>query len=257
MRTNTLPLIAHVPHGAVFIPKKGRRGIILNNADLARELVLMTDRFTPHLFSGIAARGGLMFVNNLNRLVVDPERFENDKDEPMSKKGMGAVYVKTAYQETLRREMPASEREKMILEYYRPYHQVFAKLTQKTLARFGQCLIIDCHSFPSKPLPYEFDQSTNRPDICLGTDKFHTPKKLITAIFAFFQKNKLSVAQNTPFSGTYVPLPYYKKNKNVRSIMIEINRAAYMDETTGKRNQKYRAMEKSIDELIKIIIQIS
>jgi N-formylglutamate amidohydrolase len=90
----TIAVIAHVPHGSTFIPQDVRYYIMLNDADLETELILMTDRFTPELFSGIAALGGLALVNNYSRLVVDPERFENDEDEAMSERGMGAFIQK-------------------------------------------------------------------------------------------------------------------------------------------------------------------
>jgi hypothetical protein len=91
---STISVIAHVPHGSTFIPQDVRYYIMLNDADLETELILMTDRFTPELFSGIAALGGLALVNNYSRLVVDPERFENDEDEAMSERGMGAFIQK-------------------------------------------------------------------------------------------------------------------------------------------------------------------
>ena len=69
----TIPVIAHVPHGSTFIPADVRRSIILSESDLERELLLMTDRYTPEIFDGIAELGGLALVNNYSRLVVDPE----------------------------------------------------------------------------------------------------------------------------------------------------------------------------------------
>ncbi len=47
------------------------------------------------------------------------------------------------------------------------------------LKRKGKSLIIDCHSFPEKPFPYEEDQSLERPDICIGTDSYHSPQRLV------------------------------------------------------------------------------
>jgi len=137
-----------------------------------------------HIHSGGCATlnaelGGLALVNNYSRLVIDPERFEKDEEEIMASKGMGAVYTKTSYQQILRKDFSAEEKEKLLSAYFRPYHKAVALEVQNTLEQFGRCLIIDCHSFPSKPLPYELDQSSDRPDICIGTDPFHTPEELV------------------------------------------------------------------------------
>jgi N-formylglutamate deformylase len=106
---------------------------MLNDADLETELILMTDRYTPELFAGIAASGGLALVNNYSRLVVDPERFEKDEDEPMSARGMGAIYTKTAYQQMLRKELSPKEKEDMLSAYFRPYHEALRREVQKIL----------------------------------------------------------------------------------------------------------------------------
>ena len=101
--------------------------------------------------------------------------------------------------------------------------------------QFGTCLILDLHSFPSTPLPFEFSQTFPRPDICVGTDDFHTSKALIEFTKNFFENQGLSVKLDDPFSGSIVPRRYYRKTPEVQSIMIEINRALYMDETSGKK----------------------
>ena len=110
-------MIAHVPHGSTFIPQDVRHSLLLSDAGLKKELVLMTDSYTPELFAGIAASGSLAFVNNYSRLVVDPERFENEEDEVMSSRGMGAIYTKTACQQMLRNELSAKEKEEMLSTY--------------------------------------------------------------------------------------------------------------------------------------------
>ena len=111
-----------------------------------------------------------MFVNRLSRLVVDPERFVDDSREELAAKGIGAVYTRTTEGMPLRgKELLSAQRVWLLNEYYFPYASAFQLLTSKMLDRFGRCLIIDGHSFPSKPLPYEFDQEPSRPDICIGT----------------------------------------------------------------------------------------
>jgi len=246
-----IPVIAHVPHGSIFIPEDVRRYIVLSDMDLQRELLLMTDRYTPELFEGIVASGGLSFVNNYSRLVVDPERFEDDKDEVMSSRGMGAVYTRTAHQQVLRKDLTEIEKEALLSAYFRPYHKKLECEVQKLRERFGRCLIIDCHSFSSMALPYELDQSSLRPDICLGTDSFHTPNELIASVRSFCEAHGLNVAIDKPFAGTYVPLKYLGKNKSISSIMVEINRSLYMDEITGDKLRSFSEAKRMVDGLVK------
>jgi N-formylglutamate amidohydrolase len=151
----------------------------------------------------------------------------------------------------LRKDLSDKEREELLSAYFRPYHEALRKEVQKMLDRFGRCLIIDCHSFPSKPLPYELDQSIDRPDICIGTDPFHTPNGLIALIRSFCEANGVTIAINKPFAGTYVPLMYLGKDKRVSSIMVEVNRSLYMDERTGDRSNRFSQTKNMIDGLIK------
>ena len=101
-------MIAHVPHGSTFIPQDVRHSLLLSDAGLKKELILMTDSYTPELFAGIAASGGLAMVNSYSRLVVDPERFENEEDEVMSQEEWGHLYKNglpaNAKKRTIRKE---------------------------------------------------------------------------------------------------------------------------------------------------------
>jgi N-formylglutamate amidohydrolase len=98
---------------------------------------------------------------------------------------------------------------------------------------------LDMHSFPSLPLPYELDQSRDRPDICIGTDEFHTPERLTDEFVRRFYAEGLSVATNCPLSGALVPMRYFRKDARVSSIMIEVNRRLYLDEATGKASKHF------------------
>jgi N-formylglutamate amidohydrolase len=250
MHAPAVPVIAHVPHASVHIPEDVRRSIVLSDMKLQRELLLMTDWYTSELFQGVISLGGLSFVNKYSRLVVDPERFEDDRDEIMHSRGMGAVYTRTAHQQVLRNGLTEMEKEALLSLFYRPYHFALEFEVQKLLDRFGRCLIIDCHSFSSMPLPYELDQSSNRPDICLGTDPFHTPGELITSARSFCLANGLTVAIDKPFAGTYVPIKSLGKDERISSIMFEVNRGLYMDEETGDKLNSFSETKRKLDGLV-------
>jgi len=200
---------------------------------LDNEIRLMTDHSTGDLFRSNCTNVHAI-IASVSRLVVDVERFEDDSQEIMSKIGMGAVYTKTSQQTPLRRALTEDERKFLLNNYYHPHHKALTKKVFKILEKYGRCLILDCHSFPSRPLPYELNQDIIRPDICIGTDPFHTSKNLENSFFHSFSEAGLHVAINTPFSGAMVPLKYYQQDKRVSAIMVEVNRSLYMNEESGQ-----------------------
>ena len=231
-------VILHIPHSSKIIPLHILPSLIISETALEKELIRMTDSFSDILFpTSWPFTDRIVFP--VSRLVVDPERFLDDTREPMWKKGMGVIYTKTSDGLPLRNPMSDRERATLISAYYRPHHDMLARAVNMVLSRNCTCLLIDCHSFPSCPLPYEDGPLQDRPDICLGTDPYHTPKCLYNALHALFQEYGLMVAHNHPFSGTLVPLAHYHNTRAVWSIMIEVNRKLYMNEVTGERNQHF------------------
>jgi len=215
----------------------------------------MTDRYTDDLFSCVHEIGGIAIRYNYSRLVFDPERFEDDDTEVMASRGMGVIYEKTSDGKRLRDRPSPEEREHILESFYRPYHRAMLEETAELLTRFGHCLILDCHSFPSRPLPYELDQNPLRPDVCLGTDPYHTPEPLINDIRSFMADHGLSTAINRPFAGTYVPDKFLGTDNRVMSIMIEVNRRLYMNEATGERLPGFDGMRDMVAELISVIVR--
>ena len=248
-----LPFVFHIPHSARSIPTDIRRSILLSEPDLETELIKMTDSYTDELFVP-NFEGVQTVVFPVSRLVVDPERFLDDEKEIMSERGMGVIYTCMSAGRPLRNPPSEVERKILIDRYYKPHHLKLRESVAICLQRFGRSTIIDCHSFPSAPLPYEDDQNPNRPDICIGTDNFHTPAHLCQAVQAAAQKQGLNWAINRPFSGAIVPIEYYRKNSKVHSIMIEINRKLYMDEKTGEKTDAFIGCKVFIDIMIQTAI---
>ena len=104
------------------------------------------------------------------------------------------------------------------------------------------------------PLPYELDQATSRPDICIGTDSEHTPIWLSQKTEALFGSFGWSVEIDRPFAGALVPNDYYRCDaQRVHSIMIEINRGLYMDEETGAKAPAFNHVK---DRITKILVEL-
>jgi hypothetical protein len=91
--------ILHVPHSATRIPAPVRERIVLDDDALDAELAAMTDAHTDllarRISEQVSGRRPWSFLNRLSRLVVDPERFADER-EVMNNVGMGAVYTRTS-----------------------------------------------------------------------------------------------------------------------------------------------------------------
>lgn len=222
-----IPLIIHVPHASTAIPSDALADFSVPEGDLKSHVARMTDHFTDRLFA-LEGEGVTTVAFPINRIVLDPERFECDTDEPMAAQGQGVLYHRGADGSVIRPVLSTARRSELLERWYRPHHERLTAAVDDGLAGFGRVLIIDAHSFPDDPLPLDLNQSTPRPDACIGTEKVHTPMALIEAARSWCREHGWSLGVDAPYAGTLVPLKHYGKSPNVWSIMVEINRARYM-----------------------------
>lgn len=240
-------LILHIPHSAIKIPIKD--GYVLNDKILDNEILKLTDWHTEDLYSSNESE---RIVFEYSRIFCDPERFSNDSLEPMAKVGMGVLYEKTDDGEIMR-IISKELRNKILNQYYFKHHSKLNDAVKKQLKLNNRALILDCHSFPDIPMKRSQHKIVPRPDFNIGTDKFHTPKKLLDISTDFFKQRNFTLGINYPFSGSIVPMEYYKKNKSVESIMLEINRKLYLKEGTNEKSENYRETKKIVQEYIALI----
>ena len=246
--------VIHIPHASTHIPEEVRTALLLDAQALHRELLVMTDWFTDELFT-TSPDVATTVASPVSRLVVDPERFTDDGAEPMAVKGMGVIYERTSTGALLRDAPTPGERTALLQRYYEPHHVALAAAVASALESGGTSLIIDGHSFGSAPLPHEPDQASGRPDICIGTDTFHTPPGLVDRAASLFRAAGWSVEIDQPFSGAIVPLHYYRHDQRVASVMIEINRRIYIDEQTGAKLATFNQVRQTLSTVIEALIR--
>jgi len=249
------PVIYHVPHDATVIPADLRDSFLLNDAALQDEILAMTDHWTQDLFSCLGRDNAIVFP--VSRLVLDPERFSDDTQEPMARHGMGVLYTQTSFGAPLRHELSPAEREELLARFYHPHHARFAAAVDRSLAAHGYCLILSCHSFPAEARRYELSRGERRPDICLGTDAFHTPGWLLQAARLACENEGYSVSIDTPYAGAIVPLTHFGHDRRVLSLMLEINRRMYMNEQTGERIDAFVSHRAAIARVMQVLADLA
>jgi N-formylglutamate deformylase len=221
-----LPIAAHIPHAGTTIPSAVLNQFSVNPDVLWREVTAVTDWYTAELFGmpGIAVS-----QTPINRVVVDLERHTDDDLEEKTAVGQGVIYSHNNMGERIRRPLSDRERQLLLDNYYRPWHLQLEMNIKQQLARWGHCLLLDCHSFPDEPFGHENDAGRSRPDICLGTG-INTPLWLLDSCHSFLLDRGYKVEVNFPYVGCLAP-NLFEGAPRVPAIMLEINRRLYLEPT--------------------------
>jgi N-formylglutamate amidohydrolase len=143
-----------------------------------------------------------------------------------------------------------ADAESRILSCYRPYHHALSKLVQETRARFGVCLLIDCHSMPS------IQGMSPRMDVVLG-DCYGS--SCLSAISEVAERsltaNGLAVGRNAPYAGGYITRSYGRPCDGIHALQIEISRDLYMNEQDLSRSANFMAIRDAMTDLAKALAE--
>lgn len=244
------PVLLHVPHAGTEVPGWTRPHLVLDDEELAAEQAALTDHHTDRIAVAAAERARVRpwtLVNRVSRLVVDPERFPDEREE-MAAVGMAAVYTRGTCGQRIRDDDPG-HRQALLEAYYSPWATAVRDAVDDRLAATGRAVLLDLHSYPSAPLPYELHSAGPRPAVCLGTDAVHTPQWLVAAARTAFAPIG-TVGLDSPFAGTYVPLAHHRTDPRVFSIMIEIRRDGYLTEPSGALTAGVEHMAAALADLV-------
>ena len=127
-------VIVHAPHASAFIPSY--TGYV-SKAIVQQEINTLTDWFTDELFN---APNCQVIAAPFSRVFCDVERFENDAQEPMATKGMGATYTLTDSLQKLR-DLTLVQRETIIENYYWSHHHRLSEAVSDQLSGYKNCLL--------------------------------------------------------------------------------------------------------------------
>ncbi|WP_407703546.1 N-formylglutamate amidohydrolase [Streptomyces triticagri] len=247
------PVLLHLPHSSRYLPADVRRDILLDDTALERELDHITDAHTDRI-AALAADAVPAAIRpwqalaRQSRLVIDPERFPDEREE-MRAVGMGAVYTHTTHGERLRAS--GFDPAPLLDAYFHPYAREMTEAVEERLAAAGRAVLLDVHSYPTDPLPYELHSAGPRPEVCLGTDPFHTGRQLLEQARDAF--GDFGTGTDSPFGGTYVPLTHYGREARVSALMIEIRRDQYMSEPGGPAGPGVQGLADALAELIRAV----
>lgn len=226
-------IILHIPHASSNFEFADKDELVPMWRNQAEPLI---DWYTDELFMPkICDERIIPIVFDTCRTLVDVERM---CDDPLEEKGLGI----TAYPLLQGGDVRNSQEEDIrYMKKYLDHQYNLANL----LVENHKSLLIDCHSFSSRPTILQPDVSKNQDvDICIGfnEDKTRPSDEILDLVKDHFRKKGYKVSFNIPFSNSKTvetPAKY-------TSIMIEINKALYMDEDTLEKKESFNQIREAI-----------
>jgi N-formylglutamate amidohydrolase len=223
------------------------------------------DCFVDELFGAAPAHGAPLLAANFPRAFCDANREAWELDPAMFTErlpdwvnttssrvgaGLGTIAKVVASGETIySAKLPFAEAERRILTYWRPFHDTLARLIQDIRARFGYCLVIDCHSMPSNG---QGKRAGGRAvDFVLGDLHGSACASRVTrAAEAVLSGKGYLVRRNDPYAGGFITRHYGRPADDVHVLQIEIARALYMNEARIERLPDFPFVQQQISDLV-------
>jgi len=224
------------------------------------------DSFVEELFQSAPILGAPMVVANFPRAFCDANREKWELDPAMFAAplpdwvnttsarvgaGLGTIARIVASGEPIYRgKLDFAEAQTRIANFWQPFHDALQAELAATRLRYGQCLLVDCHSMPGTS-----QGRTDKVDIILG-DVHGTScaPRIVRQIEQRLIELGYRVRRNDPYAGGYITRHYGRPREGMHAVQIEICRSLYMDEQRIERLPGFAGVQDRFSRLIAAII---
>lgn len=269
-----LPLVYDSPHSGTIYPVDFKYACDFNELEQAE------DKHVDDLFESVGNHGGTLLAAQFPRSYIDVNRSAEDIDidliqgtwpedkfgpiDPSSRSDAGIGLIRRLVRPGVPvydRTLSAQEITQRIKTYYTPYHSKLEELIEDAHYNFGEVWHINCHSMPSAsarprvPLGLRGFRALNSDFVIGDRDGSTADLHFRQAIADFLKSLGHIVSINDPFKGVELVRRYSNPTRGRHSIQIEINKALYMNETTGEKNKNYDTLKADIEKLCTFIAE--
>lgn len=255
-----VPVIVVSCHSGRDYPQAFRAQSRLN----AQQLRFSEDAFVDDLFGAAPLYGMPLLVATFPRAYCDANREKWELDPamfadilpqgvrvsgPRIDAGLGTIARVVANGQPIYREkLRFHEAEQRIETCWQPFHDQLGALIGETRARFGRCIVIDCHSMPP---PWGTEEA--RPAFVLGDAYGAACSVMITKKMKHaIEKLGERCTVNNPYSGGYITRNYGNPHKNVDVIQLEVPRSFYMKDPDIMAGTGYNITRRKMEKLMQI-----
>lgn len=225
----TLPVLLSVPHAG----RDYDAAILANAAQGQRSLETLEDPLVDRLCWRAIGAGFGAVIQNVPRAVIDCNRGEEEVDPaaiegvapapvgPRARYGLGLIPSRTHRHGALwRRRIDRAELQRRINEVHRPYHELIETELEALASRFGEALLIDCHSMPSR---------AGQAEMVIGDRQGASAASWLSAETTRIGRTAgFRTALNEPYAGGAIVTRHGRPAAGIHAIQLEIDRATYL-----------------------------
>jgi len=233
-----IPVVVEVPHAGLRLDPVSLALCVAPARAIGRD----ADLFVDELYADAPSLGASLLVAEMSRYVCDLNRDPTDLDRETSEVGRldgsayGVIWRKsTDGYRALGTEIPRSEVERRLRDYYHPYHEALRQLLQEKKERFGHVVLLCAHSMPSLGRGGE-----PRADIVPGTrGRTSAHPELIRAVEVLAAGAGKSLRHDDPYRGGFSTEHYGRPAQGEHALQLELARRLYMDEIDLRQNDGF------------------
>lgn len=256
--TQAAPVVFASPHSGRLYPSDFVASSRLDLQGLRRS----EDSFVEELFQAAPSLGAPLVVANFPRAFCDANREKWELDPAMFSEplpdwvntssarvgaGLGTIARIVASGEPIYRErLDFNEAVARVDAHWQPFHDTLRVEVEGTRARFGHCLLVDCHSMPRSS-----QGRGEKADIVLGDGHGTTcAPRIVRQVEEAMAALGFRVRRNDPYAGGYITRHYGRPRESVHALQIELCRSLYMDEPKITRLASFGSVQARITGLI-------
>jgi N-formylglutamate deformylase len=260
----TVPLLFASPHSGRVYSADFLAAARLDALSLRRS----EDSFVDDLFAAAPDHGAPLIAATFPRAWCDVNREPWELDPAMFADrlpawvnttssrvgaGLGTIARVVASGEAIyRAKLPFAEAERRIRSCWQPWHDTLSALINGTIAVFGFCLLIDCHSMPSNSQPMR--PGARAADFILG-DAHGTActPRMTRYVETVLSDLGYAVRRNDPYAGGFITRHYGRPRQKVHALQVEIARGLYMNEARIERLAEFDSVQRDVTALIEAL----
>ncbi len=260
-------IILTIPHSGRSFPED-----FLSKSNLSiEELRTSEDPYVDELVAPLIEQGFCALRLDVPRTYIDVNRDKIELDEQMFEDfpkdelavnskymrfGFGVLHrVDSERRPIYKEKLTYKEAINRIETVYDAYHKKLSELIERTVAKFGKCLVLDMHSMPAKICNIMIDEKAV--DFCVSTlFEQSAPKEVYEKFGEQLGIFGHRVEYNRPYSGSYTTFHYCQPKKNIYTMQLEINRSIYVDEKTYEKTPAFETLKNHLSQSVLSLVDI-